>query len=52
MKMARTTMYAALAATAALAMGCTEKPAGPRDPLVAQLVSLGFRRDMIVDRGD
>jgi hypothetical protein len=41
---------------AALAVGCADqsRTAGPSadDPLIAKLISLGFRRDMIEDRGD
>jgi hypothetical protein len=48
---------ALLAAAAALTQGCADDrspPAAPSidDPLVAQLGALGFRTDMIEDRGD
>lgn len=56
MKRAREAAILALVAAAALAGGCGGESgtAGPTpgDPLVAQLVALGFRQDMIEDRGD
>jgi len=48
--------FATLVLLAALGVGCKNESttAGPTpdDPLVAKLISLGFRRDMIEDRGD
>jgi hypothetical protein len=55
MRRARVVQFATLALLA-LAAGCTEdnSTAGPtgNDPLVAKLISLGYRGDMIEDRGD
>jgi hypothetical protein len=55
MRRARAVQFATLALLA-LAAGCTEdtSTAGPtvNDPLVAKLISLGYRCDMIEDRGD
>jgi dual-action HEIGH metallo-peptidase len=54
MKRASSVVTVAVLAVAGLLAGCSgdNNTAGPTDdPLVSQLVDLGFRRDMIVDRG-
>src|SRR3954453_7150969 len=54
MKRASCAVTVALVASAALLAGCSgdDNTAGPTsDPLVSHLVDLGFRRDMIVDKG-
>jgi hypothetical protein len=54
MNRVRAVMFGMVTA-ATLLSGCSDdsSTAGPsNDPLVNQLISLGFRRDMIVDRGD
>jgi hypothetical protein len=54
MKRAPRAVAFALVTSAALLAGCSgdNNTAGPtNDPLITELVDLGFRRDMIVDRG-
>jgi Dual-action HEIGH metallo-peptidase len=55
MRRARVVQFATVALVA-LAAGCTQdnSTAGPttNDPLVAKIISLGYRGDMIEDRGD